>query len=153
MSTTEHTQSAHGWLGVGRDPQNSILRVLSGCDHEVLGVLEAKTSQTRPYLISKCLFLRGFLPLFESRTHEIEFCWALLTSSHPWVPWVRSASEDIKEFVSFSAIFGSKCPLLEFFYFYKPSLIQWNPDLRNSDLRDSPYLRNKSLLTDFHWST
>ena len=35
----------------------------SGCDHEVLGVLEAKTSQTRPYLISKCLFLRGFWPL------------------------------------------------------------------------------------------
>ena len=96
----------------------------SRCDHEVLGVLEAKTSQTQPYLISKCLFLRGFLPLFESRTHEIEFCWALLTSSHPWVPWVSSENEDIKEFVSFFAILGSKCPQLEFFYFYKPSLIQ-----------------------------
>ena len=30
--------------------------------------------------------------------------------------------------------------------------VQWNPDLRAPDLRDYPYLRDKSLLTNFHWS-
>ena len=79
----------------------------SGCDHEVLGVLEAKTSKTRPYLISKCLFLKGFWPLEPQKPHgrrtlEIELCGFHLAPSHPWALWVRSASEDIKDFFSFS---------------------------------------------------
>ena len=54
----------------------------SGCDPEVLGVLEAKTSQTRPYLISKYLFLRGFWPLQPPKLHGL--------TQNPWyqVLWV-----------------------------------------------------------------
>ena len=50
------------------------------------------------------------------RTFEIELWEASLTPKHPWVPWVRRASEIIKELSCFFVISGTKWLLVTLFF-------------------------------------
>ena len=74
------------WRREGRQGEHTELNFKgSGCDPEVLGVIEDKKPKIQPNFTQKCLFLRIFLPLASSKsvvtpkTNEIKLCGFLLT--------------------------------------------------------------------------